>query len=333
MVKWSNWYWVWMALPVLVVLYMAMRDRLKSRGVFFSQVRAFLAYKPTLAVRLRHLPLLLRGLALLALVLAVLRPQALMGEEEVKLKGINIMLVVDLSGSMVAEDLKPDRITAEKKVLADFVSRTKNDQVGIVVFGAKSFTQSPLTLDHSVLLNAIQAIDLNTVDADGTAIGDGLLTGVNRLSEFDGQTNVIILATDGTNNRGEEPLKAAEVAEAKKVRVFTVGIGAKGGAPVYTVDQFGTKSPFIVDGKPMRWDEPNDEVLGAVASKTGGEYFRATDEKTLDAIYAKIDKLIKDEKKRRDPHYRELSSLFLLAVVALLFLEALLSATWLRSFV
>jgi Ca-activated chloride channel homolog len=332
MVKWSNWYWCWLSVPVLLVLFLAFRDRLKSKGVFFSQVQAFLAYKPTLAVHLRYLPLLLRGLALLILALAVLRPQALMGEEEVKLKGINIMLVVDLSGSMVAEDLKPDRITAEKKVLSDFVARIKNDQVGLVVFGAKSFTQSPLTLDHTVLQNAIEAIDLNTVDADGTAIGDALLTAVNRLSEFDGQTNIIILATDGTNNRGEEPLKAAEVAEAKKIRVFTVGIGAKGGAPVYTVDQFGTKSPFIVDGKPMRWDEPNDEVLGAMASKTSGEYFRATDEKTLDAIYAQIDKLIKDEKKRRDPHYRELSSWFLLAVVGLLFFEALLSATWLRSF-
>lgn len=320
-----------MALPVLVVLFLAVRDRLKAKGVFFSQVQAFLAYKPTLTVYLRHLPLALRGLALVILALAVLRPQALMGEEEVKLKGINIMLVVDLSGSMVAEDLKPDRITAEKKVLTDFVARTKNDQVGLVVFGAKSFTQSPLTLDHTVLQNAIEAINLNTVDADGTAIGDSLLTAVNRLSEFDGQTNIIILATDGTNNRGEEPLKAAEVAEAKKVRVFTVGIGAKGGAPVYTVDQFGTKSPFIVDGKPMRWDEPNDEVLNGMASKTGGQYFRATDEKTLDAIYAQIDKLIKDEKKRRDPHYRELSSWFLLAAVALLLLEALLSATWLRS--
>lgn len=333
MVKWSNWYWGWMALPVLVVLFLAFRDRLRSKGVFFSQVKAFLSYRPSLTVRLRHLPLLLRGLALVILALAVLRPQALMGEEEVKLKGINIMLVVDLSGSMVAEDLKPDRITAEKKVLSDFVTRTKNDQVGLVVFGAKSFTQSPLTLDHTVLQNAIEAIDLNTVDADGTAIGDGLLTAVNRLSEFDGQTNIVILATDGTNNRGEDPLKAAEVAEAKKIRVFTVGIGAKGGAPVYTVDQFGTKSPFVVDGKPMRWDEPNDEVLSGVASKTGGQYFRATDEKTLDAIYAQIDKLIKDEKKRRDPHYRELSSWFLLAAVALLFLEAFLSATWLRTFV
>ncbi len=332
MVKWSNLYLVWIGLPVLLVLFLAFRDRLKAKGVFFSQVSALLSYKPSFSVHLRFVPILLRILAVSALVVAIIRPQALMGEDEVKLRGINIMLVVDLSGSMVADDLKPDRITAEKKVLSEFVSRIKNDQVGLVVFGAKSFTQSPLTMDYEVLQTAIKEINLNTVDADGTAIGDGILTAVNRLSEFDGQTNILIMATDGTNNRGEEPLKAAEIAEAKKIRIFTVGIGAKGGAPVYTVDQFGTRSPFIVDGKPMRWDEPNDEVLGEVSSKTGGEYFRATDEKTLDAIYTRIDQLIKDEKKRKDPHYKELFNIFLLIALGCIFLEVLLSATWLRSF-
>jgi len=331
-VKWHNIYLIWIVLPVGLIIIMAFRDRLKSKGVFFSKVAAFLDYKPSFSVYLRLLPLLLRVVAVASLVIAILRPQVLMGENEVKLRGINIMLVVDLSGSMVAEDLKPDRITAEKKVLADFIKRLKNDQVGLVVFGAKSFTHSPLTMDYEVLQTAIQEIDLNTVDADGTAIGDGILTAVNRLSEFDGQTNVIIMATDGTNNRGEDPLKAAEIAEAKRIRIFTVGIGAKGGAPVYTVDQFGVKTPLIVDGKPMRWDEPNDEVLSQVASKTGGEYFRAIDEKSLNAIYAKIDKLIKDEKKRRDPHYKELFMIFLMIALGCLFLEALLSATWLRSF-
>ncbi|MBN1596190.1 VWA domain-containing protein [candidate division FCPU426 bacterium] len=330
--KWSNIHLVWVALPVLLVLFMAVRDRLKAKGVFFSQAGVFHGYKPSLSVYLRYLPLLLRVLAVAALVIAVLRPQALKGENEVALKGINIMLVVDLSGSMVAEDLKPDRITAEKKVLQDFISRIKNDKVGLVVFGAKSFTQSPLTMDYDVLKASIQEIDLNTVDADGTAIGDGILSAVNRLAEFDGQTNVIIMATDGTNNRGEEPLKAAEIAEAKKIRIFTVGIGAKGGAPVFTVDQFGVKTPFIVDGKPMRWDEPNDDALKEVATKTGGEYFRATDEQSLDAIYTQIDQLIKDEKKRRDPHYKELFTWFLFIALGSLFLEALLSATWLRSF-
>jgi Ca-activated chloride channel homolog len=331
-VKWNNFYLIWIVLPVLLVAVMAVRDRLKSKGVFFSKTEAFVDFRASLTTYLRYLPLLLRMLAITALVLAILRPQALKGESEVKLKGINIMLSVDLSGSMVAEDLKPDRITAEKKVLGDFISRIKNDKVGLVVFGAKSFTQSPLTMDYEVLKTSIEEINLDTVDADGTAIGDGILSAVNRLSEFDGQTNVIICATDGTNNRGEEPLKAAEIAEAKKIRVFTVGIGAKGGAPVYTVDQFGVKTPFIVDGKPMRWDEPNDEVLGEVASKTGGEYFRATDEKSLDAIYAKIDKLIKNEKKRKDPHYKELFAWLLMIAVGCLFLEALLSATILRSF-
>lgn len=330
--KWNNFYLIWIVLPVLLIAVLAIRDRLKSKGVFFSKTAAFLNFRPAFTIYLRYLPLLLRITAIAALVIAILRPQALKGENEVKLKGVNIMLTVDLSGSMVAEDLKPDRITAEKKVLSDFVSRIKNDKVGLVVFGAKSFTQSPLTMDYEVLKTSVEEINLDTVDADGTAIGDGILTAVNRLSELDGETNVVILATDGTNNRGEEPLKAAEIAEAKKIRVFAVGIGAKGGAPVYTVDQFGVKTPFVVDGKPLRWDEPNDEVLGEVAAKTGGEYFRATDEKTLDEIYAKIDKLIKNEKKRKDPHYKELFNLFLMLAVGCLFLEALLAATFLRSF-
>ncbi|MCD4814460.1 VWA domain-containing protein [bacterium] len=330
--KWNNIHLIWVVLPVLLIVFMAIRDRMKSKGIFFSKAFALADYRPSLSVYLRYLPLFLRILAITALVVAVLRPQALKGESEVKLKGINIMLVVDLSGSMVAEDLKPDRITAEKKVLSDFVDKIKNDKVGVVVFGAKSFTQSPLTMDYEILKTSINEIDLNTVDADGTAIGDGILSAVNRLSEFDGQTNVVILATDGTNNRGEEPLKAAEIAEAKKIRIFTVGIGAEGGAPVYTTDQFGVKSQFVVDGKPMRWDEPNDDVLGQVAEKTNGEYFRAVDEKSLNEIYAKIDKLIKDEKKRKDPHYKELFMLFLMIALGSLVLEALLSATWLRSF-
>lgn len=271
------------------------------------------------------------ALAVSLLIIASIRPQVLMGEDEVKLKGINIMLVTDLSGSMIAEDLKPNRITAEKKVMTDFVRRIKYDNVGLVVFGAKSFTQSPLTMDYEILANAIEELDLNTVDADGTAIGEGILTAVNRLSRSRGQTNVIILATDGTNNRGEDPLRAAEIAAARQIRIYLVGIGARGGAPVYTTDQFGMKQPYVRDGQALHWDEPQDKVLQQIAAKTGGVYFRAADEKALDAIYAQINQLIKDEKKRRDPHYKELFPWFLMAALAGLFLEVLLRTTWLRA--
>ncbi len=329
--KWANLWLAWLALPVVLVAFLALRERMRRKGIVFSNVSPFAKAGKSLAARLRYLPLFLRILALLFITVAVMRPQALMGEEEVKLKGVNIMLVVDLSGSMVAEDLKPDRITAEKKVLEDFVKQIQQDQVGVVVFGAKSFTQSPLTLDHDVLTTAIREIDLNTVDADGTAIGDGILTAVNRLAEFAGQTNIIVLATDGTNNRGEEPLKAVEAAAGRKIRIYGIGIGAKGGAPIYTKDQFGVKKPYYMDGKPMNWEEPNDKVMQELSAKTGGEYFRATDEKTLGEIYTKINKLIKDEKKRKDPHYRELFFFFLAAAGVALLLEALLASTWLRS--
>lgn len=329
--KWANLALLWFALPAALAAAWALRTRWRGTGVRFSQT-AFLAGAPkTLAVRLRRLPLLLRFTALLLLAAAALRPQALMGEEEVKLKGIGIMLVTDLSGSMVADDLKPDRLAAEKKVLQDFVRRMPQDDLGLVVFGAQSFTQSPLTHDHEVLTNAIRETGLDTVDADGTAIGEGILTAVNRLSSTQGRTRVIVLATDGSNNRGLEPEKAAEIAAAKKIRIFAVGIGAKGGAPVYVTDSFGVRKPYLVDGKPARWDEPNDAVLRQVAAKTGGEYYRATDEQSLDAIYRRIGSLIKDEKKRRDPHYRELASPLILLALLLLVLEMLLSATWLRS--
>jgi len=318
-------------LPVLAAAAWIIRERLRRKGITYSNPSPLGEYPETLATHLRHVPLALRIGALVLLAVAVLRPQALMGEEEVKLKGINLMLVTDLSGSMVAQDLKPDRFSAEKKVLQDFVGRLPQDQVGLVIFGAKSFTQSPLTLDHEVLRNSIQELTLNTVDADGTAIGDGILTAVNRLAEFRNQTNVIVLATDGTNNRGEDPGKAAEIAAAKKIRIYVVGIGAEGGAPVCTTDEFGVQRPYVVNGKPMRWDEPNDAILRQVAAKTSGEYFRVTDEKMLDAVYARINRLIKDEKQRRDPHYRDLFDIFIIAALGMLLLEAALSATRLRS--
>lgn len=328
--KWQNLALGWAALLAAAGMAWAWRQWLRRPGIFFSQSRRLGGLSRGIGARLAWLPLVLRCLALGSLALALLRPQALQSEDEVKLKGVNLMLVADLSGSMIAEDLTPNRITAAKKVLAEFVGKIKQDQVGLVVFGAKSFTQAPLTLDYDIVTNAIQEIDLNTVDADGTAIGDGLLTAINRLSQCDGQTNIIILATDGTNNRGEDPLQAAEIAAAKKIRIFAVGIGAKGGAPIYTTDAFGTKRNYVVDGKPMRWEEPNDKVLSTLAQKTGGEYYRATDTKTLEAIYNQIDQMIKQEKKRRDPHYKDFFPQLLLIAGLALGMEFFLSFTRLR---
>lgn len=329
--KWHNLWLVWLVLPVAGALYLAWRDRLARPGVAFAHLAPAAAAPRTWAVRLRHLPLGLRSLALALLFLAVLRPQVLMGEEEIKLRGVNIMLVTDLSGSMVAEDLKPDRLTAEKKVMQDFVTRAPQDQVGLVVFGAKSFTQSPLTMDHEVLANAIRDVDMNTVDSDGTAVGDGIITAVNRLSKMANQTNIIVLATDGVSNKGEDPRRAAEIAAAKRIRIYTIGLGAKGGAPIYVKDQFGAKQAYMENGRVRNWEEPDEATMKDISSKTGGDYFRATDEKSLEAVYARISKLIKDEKKRRDPHYRDLFGLFLALAAGALVLETLLSATWLRS--
>ncbi|HEY3294193.1 MAG TPA: VWA domain-containing protein [bacterium] len=274
---------------------------------------------------MRHLPFVLRLLGIGFLCVVMARPQAFGRETRSNVEGIDIILCLDTSGSMAAEDLKPSRIEAAKNVAADFVKGRVSDRIGIVPFAAQSFTQCPLTTDYSILVSLIGDLRLGMVE-DGTAIGMALATSLNRLRESKAKSRVIILLTDGQNNRGEiDPVTAAQAAKALGIRIYAVGVGTRGYAPFPVQDIFGKH----YQNMPVDIDE---DMLKQVASLTGGKYFRATDEKKLADIYKEIDKL---ERTRVDvEEYRRVAELYnpwLWAALLCLSLEFLLSATLLRK--
>jgi Ca-activated chloride channel family protein len=231
----------------------------------------------------------LRAIALVLIAFALARPQLETGYETVKAEGIDIMLGLDISGSMRAEDFKPEnRLYVAKQVVSDFVSRMSNDRVGLVVFASKSFTRCPLTLDYGVLRTMLEDIEIGMID-DGTAIGLALATCVARLKDSRAESKVIILLTDGVNNQGEiDPITGASLARAAGIRTYTIGVGKEGGAPVPVPTQSGrmvyARNP---DGS-LYMTELDEETLKEIAAMTGGEYYRATDEQALDEIYRTI---------------------------------------------
>jgi Ca-activated chloride channel family protein len=238
----------------------------------------------------------LKIIAVLLLCAALLRPQEVKTETKDNIKGIDIMLALDISGSMQADDLKPDRVGAAKEVLRQFVSGLVNDRAGLVVFAGTSFSQCPLTTDYEIVRNFIDQVDLSTIRIDGTAIGDAIITAVNRL-EKSGPTKVIILTTDGANNRGVSPVEAAKIAAYKGIKIYTIGIGKKGGSPMMQMGYDGQKHRVInqYTGQPMNWEEPDENTLTQMAEQTGGQYFRATDNRALKQIYETIGKLEKQD--------------------------------------
>jgi len=239
---------------------------------------------------LRHLPFVLRQAVIALLILVAARPQSSNSWENVTTEGIDIILAVDISGSMLAEDFKPNRLEASKAVATEFIAGRPDDRMGLVVFSGESFTQCPLTTDHAVLMNLFQGIQSGIIE-DGTAIGLGLATSVNRLKDSDARSKVIILLTDGMNNRGEiAPVTAAEIAKTFGIRVYTVGVGSLGTAP------YPFKTPFGVQYQNVKV-EIDEAVLQEIANMTGGKYFRATNNQKLKEIYQEIDKM---EKSRID---------------------------------
>lgn len=238
----------------------------------------------------------LKIVALLLLSVALLRPQEVKTETKDKIKGIDIMMVLDVSGSMQADDLKPNRVEAAKQVLSQFVSGLENDRAGLVVFAGTSFSQCPLTSDYEIVRNFISQVDLNTVRIDGTGMGDAIITAVNRL-EKSGPTKIIILTTDGVSNRGVSPVEAAKIASYKGIKIYTIGIGKKGGSPMFQTGYDGVKRQLYnrATGQPAMWEEPDENTLTQVAELTGGSYFRATDNRALKQIYETIGKLEKQD--------------------------------------
>ncbi len=276
-----------LVIPLLIVWYWYRHNRrnadiqLSTTSVFENTPKSFKQY-------LFHGLFVLRLLAIGLLIIAIARPQTSSQRKDISIEGIDIITTLDVSGSMLAQDLKPDRLEAAKAVALDFVDGRPNDRVGLVIFSGETFTQVPLTTDHAVLKSLFKDVRSGMIE-DGTAIGDGLATAVNRLQDSDAISKVIILLTDGVNNAGSiDPLSAAEIAKLFGVRIYTIGVGSMGTAP------YPRQTPFGIDYVNMEV-EIDEELLQQVAEMTDGRYFRATSNQSLRDIYDEIDQLEKSK--------------------------------------
>ncbi len=308
----------------LIVWYFMKLSRMQA-SFKLASTNAFKDMKPGLKVRMRHLPFVLRLITIALVIVILARPQSVNSWEESQSQGIDIVLALDISGSMLSEDLQPNRLEAAKKVAAEFITDRPNDKIGLVVFSGESFTQCPLTTDHRILLNQLRDVDFGIIE-DGTAIGLGLANSVNRLTNSKSKSKVVILLTDGTNNRGQiAPLTAADLARTQGIRVYTIGVGTKGMAPTPVQTSFGLR----MQNMPVDIDE---KTLTEIASITGGQYYRAVDTESLRKVYKEIDAMEKylinvQNVTRKTEMYLPFS----LLVLGLMLLEFLLRKTWLRN--
>ena len=274
----------------------------------------------------QNFPFILRLLALSCIITALARPQVQFEERQTEGEGVDIILCIDVSGSMTAQDFIPNRMEAAKKVAEDFVNSRPNDRIGIVIFSGESFTQCPLTTDHYVLISQIAQIR-NGLLEDGTAIGSGLATSVDRLRNSKSKSKVVILLTDGVNNGGLiDPATAKEIAKTFKIKVYTIGVGTDGYAPTPVSTPMG----IVMQNEKVAIDE---KLLKNIADETGGKYFRATDNKSLQNIYGEIDHLEKSKVEITTLHrFTEKFYPFIFAAMALLFLEIILRFTIFKKF-
>jgi len=274
---------------------------------------------------LRHILFALRTLALTLLIIVLARPQATDKFQNTSTEGIDIVLTLDISGSMLARDFRPDRLEASKNVATEFISGRPYDRIGLVVFSGESFTQCPLTTDHAVLVNLLREIQSGMIE-DGTAIGMGLATAVNRIKDSEAKSKVVILLTDGVNNRGEiAPATAAGIAKTYGIRVYTIGVGTQGMAP------YPVKTPYGIQYQDMPV-EIDEAILKEISQTTGGKYFRATDNDKLVQVYNEIDKLEKSKIDVRQFSRKEEKFLIpALLAFSLLILEILVRNTLFRN--
>ena len=317
-------YLLLLLLIIPAVIWYVLKRKKRFASIQVSNSFAFEGMKPTWKYRLEHLPFILRMFAFAFIVLVLARPQSTNSWQNVTTEGIDIVTVLDISSSMLAEDLKPNRLEAAKNVASAFIAGRPNDNIGLVVFSAESFTQCPLTTDHAVLLNLLGSVKSGIIE-DGTAIGLGLANAVSRIKDSKAKSKVIILLTDGTNNRGDiDPITAAELAKTFGIRVYTIGIGTRGRAPYPFQTAYGIQYQnidVVIDEEPLK----------QIAGVTGGEYYRATDNNSLKGIYSEIDKLEKTklnvhEYSKKNEEYRT----FALIALVLLLAEMLLNKTLLR---
>ncbi len=308
-----------LALPLLLIahyLYLELRQRPPRMRV--SSAAPWLSGGRSPLALLVHLPFVLRTAALCLIIIAIARPRSSSEVEKIDTEGIDIVLAMDVSTSMLARDFKPDRISAAKDIAIEFISQRPSDRMGIVVFAGESYTQCPLTTDRATLINLMKEVQTDLIE-DWTAIGNGLSTAVARMMDSDAKSRVVILLTDGVNNRGEiSPDTAAEIAATYGVRVYTIGVGANGTAP------YPVQTPWGVELQDMKV-EIDEALLRSIADATGGRYFRATDNTKLSEIYTEINKM---EKARTTvdsfPVYKELFEGYVLAALLCLLLEVLL---------
>lgn len=310
-------------LPVLIAWYILKNNKQRSSiPVSVVSKNGLGSWKTSL----RHLPFICRLISLSLIIIALAKPQRMNAEQHAEGEGVDIILCIDVSGSMTAQDFQPNRLEAAKKVAIDFVNKRLTDRIGIVIFSGESFTQCPLTTDHNVLINAIQNIR-NGLLEDGTAIGSGLGTSVDRLRESKSKSKIVVLLTDGENNGGLiDPKTAKEIAKSFAVRVYTIGVGSEGFAP----QPVNTPLGIVMQNEKVSIDE---KLLTEIALETGGKYFRARDNESLAGIYRNIDGLEKSKVEIINSiRYQDKYFPFVLAAIIFLLLEVILNYTIFRKF-
>ena len=314
-----------LVLPLLLIVhYVYMELKGRNPHLRVSNAIPWKQEKNTVLNIIRHMPFVLRIVALSLIIIAIARPRSSTKLDKVQSEGIDIMLTMDVSTSMLARDFTPDRISAAKDIAIEFISQRPSDRMGIVVFAGESYTQCPLTTDRATLINLMKEVSTNLLE-DGTAIGNGLATAVARLKDSDAKSRVIILLTDGVNNSGEiAPETAADIAKTYGIRVYAIGVGANGEAP------YPVMTPWGVDIQKVKV-EIDEQLLTNIANETGGRYFRATDNTKLAEIYSEIGKM---EKTRTTidsfPVYKELFVGYAVAALICLMLELLLNVFVIR---
>ena len=296
--------WLMAIIPLIVLYYIFVARRKASLTV--STIGGRRAPRP-FRYWLRPLPIVLRMVAVTLFIVALARPVNITEEHETTTDGIDIVMAMDISGSMLARDFTPDRLTSAKHLAAEFVANRRGDRIAVVAFAGEAFTQAPLTSDQAVVETMLSRLRSGVVE-DGTAIGNGLATAVNRLRESGAKSKVVILLTDGVNNRGQiSPLMAAEIARDMGIKVYTIGVGTRGRAPYPAVDMFGNKTTVMADV------EIDEELLREISSMTGGKYYRAVNDEALREIYAEINEL--ETSKVQVTNYQTYEELFLMWVV------------------
>ncbi len=315
--------WLLILIPLLIVYKLLRRN--SQPAYIVSDTTLIKSLGKSIRYRLRFIPFLFRILALTLLIIALAAPQITSVEKDTSSEGIDIVIAMDVSTSMDAQDFKPDRLEAAKNTAKEFINYRINDRIGLVLFAGESFTQCPITIDHDILKSFFSEVKTGMIE-DGTAIGMGLSTAVSRLKDSKAKSKIIILMTDGVNNTGKiSPLTAADIANSYNIRVYTIGIGTKGKAPYLANTPYGKQFVYIDV-------EIDEELLKEIANNTGGQYYRAVNNKVLEDVYKNIDKL--EKTKINQLQYKQVEDLFiypLAAGLALLIIEIFLALFFFRT--